>query len=74
MTGASPITTILTKTAWQSYADPCIEVTGLAPVMLSATCFFYQDNLNYSYPDAYRRSPCEHPGNNISYPIVKKRN
>ncbi|GAC1394394.1 MAG: hypothetical protein NVSMB38_26890 [Ktedonobacteraceae bacterium] len=40
MTGASPVTTILTKTAWLCHAIPCRVVTGLAPVMLSMPCFF----------------------------------
>ncbi|GAC1394585.1 MAG: hypothetical protein NVS4B11_20930 [Ktedonobacteraceae bacterium] len=34
MTGASPVTTIQRRTTtWQSHIDPCIVVTGLAPVM-----------------------------------------
>jgi hypothetical protein len=33
MTGASPVTTILRVTPWQSHATPCMVVTGLAPVM-----------------------------------------
>ena len=32
MTGASPVTMILTTTTWQSHASPCIGVTGLAPI------------------------------------------
>ncbi len=35
MTGASPVTPILTETAWLCHAHPSIVVTGLTPVMLS---------------------------------------
>ncbi len=34
MTGASPVTTILTTTAWLCHATPSIVVTGASPVML----------------------------------------
>ncbi len=54
MTGASPVTTILFATEWQSRASPCIVVTGLAPVMplsfeLSCKFFVFMPLNSYFY-------------------------